>query len=76
MAERGMIIRDPRNGAGLLAVKGKQYSFVVDGMWHSPAAPEVGMPVDVTFNQDGAPERVQCAERTQPERTTASPEQL
>jgi hypothetical protein len=64
--ERGMIIREPKDGSGLVAVNGKQYSFALDGLWHSDAAPEVGMPVDVTFSPDGAPESVRCADRTHP----------
>jgi hypothetical protein len=64
MAERGMIIRSPKDGLGLLAVNGKQYSFAVDGMWHSKVAPEVGMLVDVTFNGDGAPEVVQTVNQS------------
>jgi hypothetical protein len=59
MAERGMIIRSPKDGLGLLAVNGKQYSFAVDGMWDSKVAPEAGMLVDVTFNEDGAPQVIQ-----------------
>jgi len=70
MPERGMIIREPRNGPGLLAVNGKHYALDVDAMWRSKVAPEVGMPVDVTFNSDGAPESVQCTDRKQPERKT------
>jgi hypothetical protein len=68
-----MIIRDPKDGSGLLAVNGKQYSFRVDDMWHSEVAPEVGMPVEVTFNLDGAPESVQLANRTQTPGKAAHP---
>jgi hypothetical protein len=71
--ERGMIIREPKDGSGLLAVSGKQYAFVLDELWHSSAAPELGMAVDVTFNPDGAPESVQCADQTQPARSAVSP---
>ena len=63
MPERGMIIREPKDGSGLLAVNGKQYSFDLDATWTSNVAPEVGMPVDVTFNPDGAPESVQFVDR-------------
>ncbi len=43
---------------GLLTVEGKQYSFVVEGMWRSEVAPQAGMLVEVEFDSEGAPERI------------------
>jgi len=45
-------------GLGLMTVEGKQYSFVVEGMWHSEVAPQAGMLVEVEFDLEGAPERI------------------
>jgi len=66
MLHRGIVIRDLKDGTGLLAVNGKQYSFDAVDLWHSSVAPEVGMPVDVTFDQEGAPESVCCADGGRP----------
>jgi hypothetical protein len=66
MAKRGIILRDVKDGSGLLAVDGKQYSFLLESMWHSQVTPKVGMPVDVTFNSDGAPESIRPVSATQP----------
>jgi hypothetical protein len=73
MSYRGIVIRDLNDGSGLLEVNGKQYSFDLEGLWQSAVAPEIGMPVDVTFNSDGAPESVRCAETPHPARRTVSP---
>jgi hypothetical protein len=59
MAKRGIILREVKGGFGLLRVDGKQYSFLLESMWHSQVAPKTGMPVDVTFTPDGAPESIQ-----------------
>jgi hypothetical protein len=66
MAKRGIIVRDTKDGFGLLAVDGKHYSFLPEGMWRSKVAPKAGMLVDVTFNPDGAPESVQPVSATPP----------
>lgn len=58
MTRRGRILRDTNAGPGLLTIEGKQYSFVLEGMWRSEVPPRTGMPVDVQFDAQGAPEAV------------------
>ncbi len=58
MTKRGRILRDTNAGPGLLTIEGKQYSFVLEGMWRSEVPPRTGMPVDVQFDAQGAPEAV------------------
>jgi hypothetical protein len=49
---RGTIIKTPDSNPGLLFVDGQQKPFTLEGIWKSPVAPAVNMPVDVEF--DGA----------------------
>ena len=58
MTKRGRILRDTNSGPGLLTVEGKQYSFLLEGMWRSEVPPRAGMPVNVQFNSEGVPEAV------------------
>ena len=37
MSKRGMALRDPYAGPGLLIVEGQQYPFVLEGVWGSEA---------------------------------------
>ncbi len=58
MTKRGRVLRDTNIGPGLLTVEGKQYSFLLEGMWRSEVPPRPGMTVDVNFDPDGAPAEV------------------
>jgi len=49
----------------LLTVEGKQYSFLLEGMWRSEVPPRPGMAVDVGFDSDGAPAEVYAVSETQ-----------
>lgn len=44
---RGTIIKVPDSGPGLLFANGRQMSFSLEGIWRSPMAPAVNMPVDL-----------------------------
>ena len=63
MTKRGRILRDTSAGPGLLSADGQQYTFVLEGMWRSEVPPRTGMPVQVDFNDAGAP----CAVAAIPE---------
>ena len=58
MTKRGRVLRDTNVGPGLLTVEGKQYSFLLEGMWRSEVPPRTGMAVDVGFDAEGAPTEV------------------
>jgi len=53
MAKRGKVLRDPYSGPGLLIVEGKQYSFVLEGVWKSEVPPKPGLVVDVELDDEG-----------------------
>jgi len=53
MKKRGRILRDPRFGAGLLMIEGRQYPFAIEGVWKSDALPRAGLVVDVDVDGDG-----------------------
>ena len=55
MTERGRISRDTDHGPGVVNVGGKQYTFSREGLWRSDVTPRVGMVVEVSFDQVGAP---------------------
>ncbi len=65
MTKRGRVLRDTNVGPGLLTVEGKQYSFLLEGMWRSEVPPRPGMAVDVGFDSDGAPMEVYAVSETQ-----------
>ena len=65
MTKRGRILRDTNVGPGLLTVEGKQYSFLLEGMWRSEVPPRCGMVVDVGFNGAGAPAEVYAISESQ-----------
>jgi hypothetical protein len=39
-------------------MEGKQYSFVLEGMWHSDVPPRTGMAVDVVVDPQGTPQAI------------------
>jgi hypothetical protein len=53
MAKRGKVLRDPLMGPGLLMVEGKQYPFLMEGVWRSDIPAKPGLPVHVDFDPDG-----------------------
>jgi hypothetical protein len=53
MAKRGRILRDPRQGLGLLMVEGRQYPFLMDRLWRSEVPATPGLVVDVDFDTQG-----------------------
>ncbi|WP_263376049.1 hypothetical protein [Granulicella aggregans] len=65
MTKRGRVLRDTNIGPGLLTVEGKQYSFLLEGMWRSEVSPRPGMTVDVNFDSDGAPAEVFAVSESQ-----------
>lgn len=50
MAKRGKVLRDPYAGPGLLIVEGRQYPFLIEGVWRSEVPPKPGLPVEVEFD--------------------------
>jgi hypothetical protein len=53
MAKRGKVLRDPHFGPGLLIVEGKQYPFLMEGIWRSDVPAKPGLVVNVDFDQEG-----------------------
>ena len=50
MAKRGKVLRDPHAGPGLLIVEGRQYPFIMEGVWGSEVPPKPGLAVEVEFD--------------------------
>lgn len=53
MPKRGKVLRDPHFGPGLLIVEGKQYPFLMEGIWRSDVPAKPGLVVNVDFGSDG-----------------------
>jgi hypothetical protein len=53
MAKRGRVLRDPRLGPGLLMVEGRQYPFLMEGLWRSEVPARPGLVVNVDFDAHG-----------------------
>lgn len=53
MAKRGKVLRDPHFGPGLLMVEGKQYPFLMEGVWRSAVPAKPGLVVNVDFDTSG-----------------------
>ena len=53
MAKRGKVLRDPHFGPGLLMVEGKQYPFLMEGLWRSEVPAKPGLAVNVDFDTSG-----------------------
>lgn len=53
MAKRGKVLRDPHMGPGLLMVEGKQYPFLMEGLWRSDVPAKPGLVVSVDFDPQG-----------------------
>jgi hypothetical protein len=65
MVKRGMLLSETKDGSALLEVDGRHYLLPMEASWQSSVAPRVGMFLDVSFNADGAPERLEPASTTQ-----------
>ncbi len=65
MTKRGRVLRDTNVGPGLVTVEGRQYSFLLEGMWRSDVPPRTGMTVDVGFDAEGAPVEVYAVSESQ-----------
>ncbi len=50
MAKRGKVLRDPYAGPGLLIVEGRQYPFLIEGVWRSEVPPKPGLAVEVELD--------------------------
>lgn len=53
MSKRGKVLRDPHMGPGLLIVEGKQYPFLLEGLWRSDVPAKPGLAVNVDFDPQG-----------------------
>lgn len=53
MPKRGKVLRDPHVGPGLLMVEGKQYPFLLEGLWRSEVPAKPGLVVNVDFDDQG-----------------------
>ena len=53
MPKRGKVLRDPHMGPGLLMVEGKQYPFLMEGLWRSDVPAKPGLVVSVDFDPKG-----------------------
>src|SRR5437016_9919068 len=53
MAKRAKVLRDPYFGPGILMVEGRQYPFLMNGMWRSQVPAKPGLLVDVEFDDGG-----------------------
>lgn len=53
MERRGKVLRDAHLGPGLLMVDGRQYPFVLEGLWKSDVPAKPGLAVDVAFDPEG-----------------------
>lgn len=53
MTKRGKVLRDPHAGPGLVMAEGRQYLFVLEGIWKSDAPPRPGMLVDLDLDEGG-----------------------
>jgi hypothetical protein len=53
MPKRGRVLRDPHLGPGLLIVEGKQYPFLMEGLWRSDVPAKPGLVVNVDFDSHG-----------------------
>jgi len=53
MSKRGRVLRDPHMGPGLLIVEGKQYPFLMEGLWRSEVPAKPGLVVNVDFDAQG-----------------------
>ena len=65
MAKRGRVLRDPYAGPGLLMVEGKQYPFLVEGLWRSEVPAKAGLVVNVDFDVQGNLNSITAASESQ-----------
>lgn len=65
MAKRGKVLRDPHLGPGLLMVEGKQYPFLMEGLWRSEVPAKPGLIVNVDFDSQGNLQAITAVPQTQ-----------
>jgi hypothetical protein len=65
MAKRGKVLRDPYLGPGLLMVEGKQYPFLMEGIWRSDVPAKPGLVVNVDFDPEGNLNSITAVPQTQ-----------
>lgn len=53
MPKKGKVLRDPYGGPGLLMVEGRQYPFLMEGLWRSEVPAKPGLAVNVDFDTQG-----------------------
>lgn len=68
MAKRGRVLRDPYAGPGLLMVEGKQYPFLIEGLWRSEVPAKAGLVVNVDFDLQGNLNSITAAPESQVDR--------
>jgi hypothetical protein len=65
MAKRGKVLRDPCLGPGLLIVEGRQYPFLMEGIWRSDVPAKPGLVVNVDFDPEGNLNSITAVPQTQ-----------
>ena len=53
MGQRGRILRDTRNGTGLVSANGSQYEFTLEGVWKSDVSARTDMVVEFELDATG-----------------------
>lgn len=66
MSKRGRVLRDPHMGPGLLIVEGKQYPFLMEGLWRSEVPAKPGLVVNVDFDAQGNLLGINAVPQSQP----------
>jgi hypothetical protein len=72
MKKRGKILRDTLSGPGLLMMDGRQYRYVLEGVWKSEIQPKPGLAVDVELGADGIVKSVTAVDEAQLAREEAA----
>lgn len=71
MPKRGKVLRDPHVGPGLLMVEGKQYPFLLEGLWRSEVPAKPGLVVNVDFDNQGNLNAITAVPQSQLDREQA-----
>lgn len=53
MGQRGRILRDTRNGTGLVSANGSQHEFTLEGVWKPDVSPRADMVVEFDLDATG-----------------------
>jgi hypothetical protein len=65
MKKRGKVLRDTCSGPGLLMMDGRQYRYVLEGVWKSEIQPKPGLVVDVELDASGNVQSVTVVDEAQ-----------